>query len=715
MRLHVSMLTCPFASLKIISLSFQQLRAVLPLRIALWVLGAVAATCVALWSFVPLQHGLLLTLIAAWFTLPGVVFAHFVYEARPGRGLAATFVGPIWGYGASSIVLLAMWTAGVRGPALLLAPLVAGGILAVCAVPLRGALAPPAFRAADVVAVSILIILTAGIVARPFSRVAASTSDGGKAYRAYFTADFIWRMAVAAELAKGDVPPVNPFHRNDYLHYYWLPHLLPAAEYREMRASVSVEQILLANSVALDVTFMMFLYGFCRQWVRSPTALTAACAATLLCSSFEGTERLYYLWRDGGPLDSLRMLNIDAMSRWIYRSLPVDGLHRVLWYQPHHATGYALGFSAMLVLVQARVPTSARVFALSGSLLACCLMLSTFSAIMLSAVVCLVALLVLVPRRAWRSLLPGALAGAVPLAMATAAAIGLGYVDRDSGGLVRVLVNPMAVTEPIWAIFLSFGPLLLLSIVGAAVAIRRRATELLAIAAIVVVSFAFYFFVDLRGHQYVYVGWRAGHLLFVAFTVLTAYALQEIASGTAVRRFTAAALFVVLGLSAVPTFAIDLYNTQDIDNREQGMGFPWTLVLDRDELEALAWIRTLTPPDAVVQIDPFPRGGAWAYIPAFAERRMAGGLPISMVPLEKYEAASREVQTVFTADSALAAHQRASQLGIDYVFVGPPERQANPHFEARIGQRPDLFQPAFRNNTISIYFVERPAGEQRSE
>ena len=267
------MLTRPFASLKIISLSFQRVRAAFPLRIALWVLGAVAATCVALWSFVPLQHGLLLTLIAAWFTLPGVVFAFFVYERKPGSGLAAAFVGPVWGYGASSIVLLALWTAGMRGPALLIAPLLAGAILAVCAVPLRGALAPPAFRAADVVAVSILIILTAGIVVRPFSRVASPLPDGGKAYRAYFTADFIWRMAVAAELAKGDVPPVNPFHRNDYLHYYWLPHLLPAAEYREMRGAVSLEQILLANSVALDVTFVMFLYGFCRQWVRSPTAL----------------------------------------------------------------------------------------------------------------------------------------------------------------------------------------------------------------------------------------------------------------------------------------------------------------------------------------------------------------------------------------------------------------------------------------------------------
>jgi hypothetical protein len=349
-------------------------------------------------------------------------------------------------------------------------------------------------------------------------------------------------------------------------------------------------------------------------------------------------------------------------------------------------------------------------------LLAFCLMLSTFSAIMLTAVAAVVALIVLLPRRAWKAILPAAIAAAVPLGLATMAAMSLGYVDRDSSGLVRVLVNPMAITQPVWAIFLSFGPLLLLSILGIALAIWHRTTELMAIGAIIVVSFAFYFFVDLRGHQYVYVGWRAGHLLFVAFTVLTAYALQEIGRGTTARRITAAAVFAVLAASAAPTFAIDVYNTQDIDNREQAAGFRWTLVLDRDELEALAWIRALTPQDAVVQIDPFPRDAyTWAYIPAFAERRMAAGLPISMVPLEKYETASREVKTVFTADSGLTAHQRALELGIDYLFVGQPERQANPQLEERLGQRPDLFQPVFRNNTISIYFVERPAGEQRRE
>jgi hypothetical protein len=710
------MLTDPSGSLKIISLSFQRLRAALASRIALWVLGAVAATSVALWSFVPLQYGLLLTLIAAWFTLPGVAFAYLLYEEQPGRGLAAIFVGPVWGFGASSIVLLVMWIVGIRGPVLLVAPVLAAFALALCAIPLRRTLVPPPFRAADVIAVCLLVVVTAGIVARPFSRVASALPDGGRAYRAYFTADFVWRMAVAAELAKGDVPPVNPFYRHDYLHYYWLAHLLPAAEYREMRAVASLEQILLANSVALDVTFVMFLYGFCRQWVRSPVALTAACTAALLGSSFEGTERLYYLWRDGGPLDSLRMQNIDGMTRWIYRSLPVDGLQRLLWYQPHHATGYALGLSAMLVLVQARASEKARIFALSGALLACCLLLSAFSAIMLSAVAALVALIVLVPRRAWRAIVPAAVAAAIPLLLATAAAMQLGYVDRSSGGLVRVLSNPLAFTEPVWAIFLSFGPLLLLSILGAAMAFWQREKALVTVTAIIVVSFAFYFFVDLRGHQYVYVGWRAGNLLFIAFTILTAYALQEVGRGTTARRAAAVALFIVAAASAAPTFAIDLYNTQDIDNREESPGgLRWTLVLDRDELEALAWIRALTPPDAVVQIDPFPRGFTWVYIPAFAERRMAAGLPISMVPLEKYEKASQDVKTVFTADSGQAAHKRALELGIDYLFIGQPEREANPQLVDRLGQRPDLFQPVFHNNTISIYFVERPAGEQRGE
>jgi hypothetical protein len=671
-------------------------------------LVAVLAVCVGLASFVPLHRGLLLFTVAAWFAVPGVLFGLLVYGRVPGRGMASVLVGPVWGYGASSVALLAPWILGVRGPVLLVAPLIAIVLLALLALRLRDLLVPPSFRWSDVVAVCLLVALVPAIVGRPFARVGESLPDGGKAYRAYFTADFIWRMAVAAEIAKGEVPPRNPFYRGENLNYYWLAHLLPAAQHRELRGRVTLEQILLVNSLALDVAFVAFLYGFARQWIRSPAAVSVGCVGALLFSSFEGAERMWHLWRVGAPFELLRTLNIDAVTRWIYGSLPVDGLHRVLWYQPHHAMGYALGLSAVLIIVQARQPTAARLYAISGTLLGLCLLLSTFAAIMLTAMTSVVALGYVIVRRAWRDVLPGALAGAVPLGAATAAALSLQYVDASSGEMVRLLVNPMAVTEAPRSILLSFGPMLIVGAVGAAVAIRNRATGLAAIAAIVAVSFVFYFFVDLRGHQYVYVGWRAGHLLFVAFVVLVAYAVQQLmAGGRALRAATAVAL-TVLALLAAPTFAIDLYNTQDIDNRMQAPGFRWTLVLEPEEVEALAWLRRLTPPDAIVQVDPFTRDTeTWAYLPAFAERRMAAGLPISMIPLEKYEAASQKVREVYRQADAAGAYAVAAPLRIDYLFIGAPEREAHPRLEEALRERPDLFQPVFQQGSVSIFYLSR--------
>jgi hypothetical protein len=518
-------------------------------------------------------------------------------------------------------------------------------------------------------------------------------------------------MAVAAELAKGEVPPVNPFYRGDRLNYYWLAHLLPAAEYREMRSRLTVEQILLANSLALDLAFLLFLYGFVRQWVGSPGAVAAACVGTLLFTSFEGLERIWFLYRvnpEAPPFHLLRELNIDAVTRWFYRSLPVDGLHRLLWYQPHHAMGYALGFSPMLLLAQARQPTAARLYALSGALLGLCLLLSSFSAIMLTAVTSLLALGYIVAYRRPGVFVPAALAGAIPLGAATAAALALGYVDRSNSEMVRVLVNPMAVTETWRALLLSFGPMLLVGTAGAVLIVRRRAWTFAPVAALIAVSFAFYFFVDLRGHQYVYVGWRAGHMLFVAFAVLVAYALQELMQLRPPLRLGAAAVVVLLAVAAAPTFVIDLYNTQDITNRAQAPGFRWTLVLEPDEVEALTWLRQSTPPAAVVQVEPYTRDAeTWAYLPAFAERRMAAGLPISMIPLEKYEAASARVRSIYAEQNCEAAYAQAASLGIEYLYIGAPERHAHPHFEAMVRERPDLFQPVFQKGQVSIYYVPR--------
>ena len=188
---------------------------------------------------------------------------------------------------------------------------------------------------------------------------------------------------------------------------------------------------------------------------------------------------------------------------------------------------------------------------------------------------------------------------------------------------------------------LSFGPLLIGAIAGAILARRDLLTSFLPLVVIIVVSFFFYFFVDLRGHQHVYVGWRAGDLLFVAFAALSGYALQELLARRKPVRIVTAATVALLAVLSAPTFAIDFYNTQDTSNRLPAAGFDWTLVLHPDELEALSWIKGSTPQNVIVQVEPFVRdSNTWAYVPAFAERRMSAGLPISMVPLDKYEAAS---------------------------------------------------------------------------
>jgi hypothetical protein len=165
---------------------------------------------------------------------------------------------------------------------------------------------------------------------------------------------------------------------------------------------------------------------------------------------------------------------------------------------------------------------------------------------------------------------------------------------------------------------------------------------------------------------------------------------------------------VVLALAALPTVLIDAYNTQDVSNRMEVALGRWTLVLEPDELAALQWIRRFTPPSAIVQVAPEPRDPAtWSYIPAFAERRMAGGLPISMVPLTKYQRVSRSLSEMFAASTPDAIYAAAAAHRIDYLFVGPPERSAYPALEEHLDARPDLFRRVFHEGRIAIYFVER--------
>ena len=661
-------------------------------------------------AILPLAAGGALVIVFAWIVLPGVIIARRVYGSQSNPWLVALLVGTPWGFGFSSVVLMALWLAGVRSPVILaFAPLVAL-LVAIPAERLAGLLTAPRFDRRDLVPIVLVLALVPLVNGRPFARV-GETRPEGKAYRAYFIADFEWAITIVAELSKGEVPPQNPFIAGDRLHYYWVTDLLSAIEYRAARRALSIDQILLVNTLLLDLGWAALLYFFVRHFVHSPPAAAWACVGVVLFSSFEGIQQIYYYWDrmpDHTPMTLLtwfRGRNIDAISNWDFGSLKVDGLQRLLLYQRQHATAWSISLSSLLVLLGSRDNGKFGLNLFAGTLLAVSLLVSSFIAVMVGCVVAIYQGATLALRARWKDLVFAGIAGGIPVGLAVLLSSWLQYVDRSGGAIVYVQRNPLAFTNTWTGIFLSFGPVLIAAAIGTVVALWRREMRLLVPGSIIAVGFFFYFFVDVVDHQHAYVAWRAGHILFMAFAPLIAFALQELWKGGRVVRAATCLVGLFLAVTAAPMTIIDLYNTQDTSFRDHGPGFFWTEIISPDELAALEWVKTFTPQDALVQVDPVRESGTWAYMPAFGERRMTAGMPISMIPLKKYEEASDRVKKVFAAADAATSYEDAVHLKMQYVYVGPREQRAYPKLRALLDSAPFWFNPVFRNDSVTIYKV----------
>ncbi len=397
--------------------------------------------------------------------------------------------------------------------------------------------------------------------------------------------------------------------------------------------------------------------------------------------------------------------------------MPVDGLQRMLLYQPHHLAGYAFGLSALLLVARIRDAARPAVALTAGIFLGLSLLFSSFEAIIIGAAVAVVyAARLLTPPR-WAAIPVCAVLGGLPVGGAVIASSALAYVDPDAGGLIRFGENATAFVRWPYLFLLSFGPLLVLGTAGLLTAIGTRRREIWPVAALAGVALGFYFYTDVPDMQHVWVGWRAGHLLFVAFTVLAGVLFTVLGEAPFAVRIAAWTVAAVLTLAAVPTVVVDVFNAQDITNGNRGPNFPWTLKLSPSEVEALDWLKTHTPNDVIVQPDTFARATAsWAYIPAFGERRMAAGLPGAMIPFRPYEEATSVVaKEVFGDSNAKARAVAARRLGIDYLYIGPVEQEAHPELVTLLDARSDLFVVSFRNREVVIYWVmPDKAGDSRS-
>jgi hypothetical protein len=110
--------------------------------------------------------------------------------------------------------------------------------------------------------------------------------------------------------------------------------------------------------------------------------------------------------------------------------------------------------------------------------------------------------------------------------------------------------------------------------------------------------------------------------------------------------------------------------------------------------------------DAIVQMEPILRGREhWTLIPSFAARRMAAGLPISLLPLPEYEQRSEMVRQLFTTASVDEASAIAHRLRIDYLYVDRDDEAAYSAGVRKFDEHPERFEPLFANGEVRVYRV----------
>jgi hypothetical protein len=414
-------------------------------------------------------------------------------------------------------------------------------------------------------------------------------------------------------------------------------------------------------------------------------------------------------------LASLRQLNIDAITQWVYQGLTVDGLPRSLWYTPQHAQACAFGLVALVVSGSARRDVRWPAVLLAGAALAAAVVTSPFLGGAFSLIYGLTVFVTsaaewrVLPRRAVLHAL-----AAVPVVLALLWCQANSVVDGAGTAWHVGFRGPIA-KAPFLAPALTLGPLLLAAAAGMWVARRRLAFAMAPAIAGVVVGFGLFYFVTLPGGDVQWIGWRAGQILLLTLPPLAACWIAACLDAPRKWRVPGLAAATILFAIGLPTTVIDTYNAQDISNREiSAGGFRWTVVILGPEARALAWIRTSTPTTAVVQMEPTIRGReAWTLIPSFAHRRMAAGLPISLLKKPVYAERSDQIRALFTTLDPHEAWNIATRYAIEYLYVDRTDRRAYFGRLEKFDQNPQYFTPVFKDGNAAVYLVHRSSATAR--
>lgn len=636
--------------------------------------------------------------------LPGLPLGFSLFGRRHAAGWIA---GALFGYMLTSLAIWAGVFARMPSAQFFVAAWILVTVAAWLLAPggVRPLLELPSWSGRDTAALAAVWVLTLAIAVPPFLRAGEIDAAGNRRYRAYFTADFVWHTALAAEITKFDSPPRNPYLAHRPIHYYWTYFLLPSAVAGTAPSSLATlrdeQTCLKANAIATALLFVSAI--FLCAWTVVPYAWAVASGLTIaiVAASAEGSFALWRFWQTGVPLSEVRNLNIDAIANWWFRGVRTDGLPRCFWWVPQHSMAYALGLIALAVVNFAGSAAPMPAIALAGLALGGATMMNPFVGGIFALVWGVAVAADAIRSGAFVARILRHAIAIVPVA----AALGWVMVNRMAeGGGSALQFGRLgdARNAPLITLALSLGPALLAALVGLLVG---RIGRPLAPALLAGVALILMFFVRLNVDP-AWIGFRSGQLFLIAVPPLIARGF--VTTGTIKRIAIATAVVVVL--TGTPTTAIDAYNAQDTSNVSESPIGPWTVLISPEQRAGLEWLKQSTPQTAIVQMEPTVRSrSTWSLIPSFAERRMAAGQPISLLggtsDGSEYAERSARVRRMYETSDARQAWDIARTRRIDYIWVDRVERAAYPSGVAKFDARPELFTPVFTRGDVRIYRV----------
>jgi hypothetical protein len=658
------------------------------------VLGVAVGACLGI-SAGPraLLYGLTYVLAVS----PGVALGTAIFGRRHGAGWIA---GALVGYGTTQ---LALWAALAVGAITGWAFVAAWALQAVALAAITsGVTAPlvvlPAWDARDTRALALTLLLVPVLMAPPYRKLGYVDDSGTQHYRAYFTADFVWHTALAAEIGKHNMPPRNPYLAHVPIHYYWTYFLLPAIVAHDGPQPLrDVQATLEANAICSAALTLAALFLLVRRAVTVGSSAAIATVLGVVAGSAEGAWTLWRLLDAHAPLAAVKDLNIDAMTAWRLQGPRIDALPRSLWYNPQHSIACALGLIALLVACS-DVGIGGALFA--GTALALATTMNPFVGGMFSLLYGCAVL--------WSAVRDGAAVRIIRHAVAIMpVAVAIWWIVANqitSGAGASFAIGPHGTSHsPVLTLLLNAGPVLVPGVIGLLIGRGLPAGPRRIALTGVPLTIALIYLLTLGDADWV--GFRAGQILYLLLPIGIARLLWVMAQRPRHRLAIVAIVIAVLG-AGLPTTVIDEYNAQDIWNLDDGAGFRWTVTLTAAEREALDWVRMQTPESALVQAEPIVRGrDEWSLIPTFAQRRMAAGLPISLQPTPEYRARSEQVRAMFMTRDAAEAWRIAVHLHLSYIFTDLTDIAAYGEGARKFGSADRYFETVFRNSAAAVYRV----------